>query len=81
MTWLLGLACFLGTISFYYLPGVPTAPNPATGNVYPINNHGYVTYLNHRQWVIRNALTTAGVILGATFLILLSKAHLKDKDV
>jgi hypothetical protein len=46
-----GLACWLGTIYlfFRYLEKSPRSPVPATGNIYPWNNHGYVAYITSAE--------------------------------
>jgi hypothetical protein len=38
------------TLSMYWWPGIPSSPRPAEGRVYPLNNHGYYTYMNKSEY-------------------------------
>lgn len=45
------IVCFFWSSSYYY-GNYPSQPNQQAGRFYPLNNHGYVTYLTyyeHRQ--------------------------------
>ena len=42
------LVCFGFAISFYYR-GLPDKPQPAVGRIYPLDNHGLITYMTERE--------------------------------
>jgi len=44
------VATFAYGMSFYYL-GLPTTPDPEIGRIYPLNNHGYYTFMTRRQYL------------------------------
>jgi hypothetical protein len=50
VAWFLGFGCFMIHLSFYFLPHMPTTPDPSAGYIHSLNNHGYITYLNDVQW-------------------------------
>jgi len=57
----IGLAMFLVVsfvinISMYWWPNIPSSPRPAEGRVYPLNNHGYYTYMNRQEYLLNMAL-------------------------
>jgi hypothetical protein len=54
-----GALCMLGSISVYYLPGLPRAPRPSTGNVYPFQNHYTVLYWTKAELWWERALSIA----------------------
>jgi hypothetical protein len=39
---------FLG-LFFHYSYTLSTVPNQRAGEIYPLNNHGHIVYLNHQQ--------------------------------
>jgi hypothetical protein len=40
--------------------GNPTRPDPATGHIYSLNNHGHVVYITaHDWWRIYGTMSTA----------------------
>ena len=46
------IACISFVWSMSFLSrGFPTNPEPAIGRVYPLYNHGYVTYLTRIEWL------------------------------
>ncbi len=56
------LACFGFGVSFYYR-GLPDKPQPAMGRIYPLNTHGFITYMTQReQSQQRNAFITFGIL-------------------
>jgi hypothetical protein len=49
-----GALGWLRAIAFWYQYwSLPHSPNPATGNVYPLNIHGYVVYQTLKEQVRR----------------------------
>ncbi len=38
-------------ISFYYL-NLPPYADPDVGRVYPLNNHGYITFMTYKQYLV-----------------------------
>jgi hypothetical protein len=40
--------------SFYYWPSLPHSPRPELGFIYPLNNHGWITYMTAAQWWLCN---------------------------
>lgn len=67
-----GFASFaLKMILFYYLMQVsPQVSNLATGQVWPLNNHGYIVYITRSQNILQYALFYAFVVLGVAAAIL-----------
>lgn len=67
--WLLAGALFVTSLgAFWWLvANRPTQPVAALGQQYPINNHGTVHYVSHREQLLVDALdiATAIGILGA----------------
>jgi hypothetical protein len=57
-------ACFLVTFSMYWWPDMPTAPQPAEGRIYPLNNHAHYTYMNKWENHLRETIW-----LGLPFLL------------
>lgn len=45
------VAAFALGISFYYL-GLPTDADPDVGRIYPLNNHGYITFMTRKQYLV-----------------------------
>ncbi len=43
---------FIYLYYFYFQNGAPTKPNPITGQIYQVNNHGYYFYLTLKQKTI-----------------------------
>ncbi len=68
-----GLVGWLRAISIWYQYwGLPHSPVPETGNIYPLNIHGYVVYQTLQQLVYRQrwefwsmAVLVCGATLGA----------------
>jgi hypothetical protein len=56
-------------LSFYYIPHIPTTPDPATGRTHPLNNHGYITYLNHKQWQAHVTFLALALVFGIVFAL------------
>ncbi len=44
------VAMFLYGMSFYYIH-LPSTPAPEIGRIYPLNNHGYYTFMTHREYL------------------------------
>lgn len=63
---LLSTICFGQALSFYYRPNLPTTPQPQIGRIYPLNNHGWITYLTKEEWYLYNFLYA----MAAFYLIL-----------
>jgi len=55
----LGALCMLGSVSVYYLPGLPRAARPSTGNVHPFQNHYTVLYWTKAELWIQRSLAIA----------------------
>lgn len=55
---------------FYLMEYAPTQPNIATGEIYPLNNHGYIFYVIKIQSILQDALFYAFFIFafGAAIL-------------
>jgi len=50
---------------FYYLMDIsPRTPNIATGQVWPLNNHGYIVYITRSQNIVQYVLFYAFIALG-----------------
>jgi len=47
---IVAVATFAWGMSFYYLD-LPTTPDSDSGRVYPLNNHGYITFMTHKQFL------------------------------
>jgi hypothetical protein len=45
------VASFALGMSFYYLD-LPTTPDPDLERTYQLNNHGYITFMTHRQYLV-----------------------------
>jgi hypothetical protein len=58
-------AAFAFGISFYYRC-LPHAPEPESGRIFPLNNHGYVLYMTHREQVQQEV---SFVIFGVLFVV------------
>ncbi|PYJ66565.1 MAG: hypothetical protein DME76_16660 [Verrucomicrobia bacterium] len=63
----LSTICFGEAISFYYTPNLPTTPQPQIGRIYPLNNHGWVTYLTKEEWYTFNFLHALAALFFITF--------------
>jgi hypothetical protein len=68
----IGLACFaLKLVLFYYYQGIsPQIPNPTNGQIYPLNNHGYIFYVTTNQNLWQDILWYAFFVfaIGGGFL-------------
>lgn len=55
---------------FYLMEYAPKEPNTFTGDIYPLNNHGYIFYVVKRQSLLQDVLLYAFIIFtfGATLL-------------
>jgi hypothetical protein len=67
----LGMAflLFFSAVSYIFVDA-PTQPDPLTGRIYPLNNHGHVTYLTRREDRTRKALFVAAVTLATTAIFI-----------
>ena len=57
------LAFFLVDFSMYWWPDMPTSPVPAEGRIYPLNNHGYHTYMNEWEHQLDETIWLIGPFL------------------
>lgn len=74
------LASILLDISMYSWPGIPHSPQPSEGRIYPLNNHGYYTYMNRSEYLLDRTLTGAFFSLfAASAAILLFVDPFDDK--
>jgi hypothetical protein len=65
-----GLALAFGFgISFYYRD-LPDKPQPELGRIYPLNNHGYYTYMTKRETVEQEASEVAFTVLFVLAIII-----------
>jgi len=78
VVWLVAVICLIGGISFYFIPGMPRQPVPSVGHVHPINNHGYITFLNDREWIERGVLLGSGFVFITVFMVLAAR-HAQHK--
>jgi hypothetical protein len=60
----LALGCLAGSMSFYFMR-FPDQPDSATGRVFPLNNHGYITFLTRIEHLIQ------GGLFGGFFVLIL----------
>ncbi len=67
VAWVIGFGCFLAGLSFYYIPHMPTTPDPATGHIHPLNNHGHITYLDHTHWLAHVTFLALALVFGIVF--------------
>ena len=54
----IGICSFVAKLLlfFYWNEHAPTTPNLANGQVYPLNNHGYVFYVTSAQHYLQDGL-------------------------
>ena len=64
---------FIYLYFFHWRNVAPIKPNAATGQIYEVNNHGYVFYLTKRQEV------TAYIPVGVAVVSFLSGAVLENR--
>jgi hypothetical protein len=50
------LASIFLDISMYWWPDIPSSPRPSEGRIYPLNNHGYYTYMNRPEYLLNRTL-------------------------
>jgi hypothetical protein len=60
-------ASFLINFSMFWWPDMPSSPRPSEGRVYPLNNRGYSTYMNRREYLLRWVLEDVHFAGGAAF--------------
>ena len=74
------MICFFWRVS-YYSGNYPSQPNQQAGRVYPLNNHGYITYLTYQEHRQREILFDAEMyaFTVCSALVLLKK-KLRDSD-
>src|SRR5262249_39871027 len=66
----IGFASFLFAISMHGWTSLPTVPRPDEGRIYPLNNHGALRYMNHKEKLLQEgAFCLFGVCLVAAGLI------------
>jgi len=49
------VTCFVFGVlvtSMYWWPNIPSAPRPAEGRIYPLNNHARYTYMNRSEYLL-----------------------------
>jgi hypothetical protein len=39
-------------ISMYWWPNIPSAPRPAEGRIYPLDNHAHYTHMNSSEYLL-----------------------------
>jgi hypothetical protein len=66
-----GVALWIGHFYFWfsYFNSSPKTPDPSSGHIVPLNNHGFVAYLTTQQDTRLTAMTIVAVVLfvsGAT---------------
>src|SRR6266536_5271812 len=76
---LLSWFLFIHFYYFYFRNVAPTRPNSATGQVYEVNNHGYVFYLNKQQAILAFIPCGLAVIAFVTGAILESRWKVYEK--
>jgi hypothetical protein len=75
----LGVLCFVGNFAFY-LADFPTVPDSAVGRIYPLNNHGHITYLTDAQMLVRSTLFISAIVCAALAAVAYSySARLQSK--
>jgi hypothetical protein len=61
--------CFGFGLSFYF-GKFPATPQPAQGRIYPLNNHGYITYLTKHDTITQEvSFVLFGVLFATAALI------------
>jgi len=55
---------------FYLMEYAPIKPNIATGEIYPLNNHGYIFYVIKTQSILQDTLFYAFFIFVIAAIIL-----------
>jgi putative exporter of polyketide antibiotics len=60
VAFVLAFLAFLG-LAFYYLETLKPVPDASTGAIHPLNNHGWVVYLNGQQHAWLMALQSAAL--------------------
>src|SRR5438132_12394395 len=60
--------CFAEALSFYYKSDLPSTPQPQLGRIYPLNNHGWITYLTKEESYMRNFLSAMGLLFFILFV-------------
>jgi CRISPR-associated Cas5-like protein len=59
------LASIFIDISMYWWPNIPSSPQPSEGRIYPLNNHGYYTYMNRGEYILDRTLEGMFLLLFA----------------
>lgn len=60
---------YLG-LYFHYAYALRTVPNQMSGNIYPLNMHGHVVYLNHLQHLRLEIPGTLALVFATIFGLL-----------
>jgi CRISPR-associated Cas5-like protein len=59
------LASIFIVISMYWWPNIPSSPHPSEGRIYPLNNHGYYTYMDRSEYLLNRTLQGIFLLLFA----------------
>jgi len=73
------LVCFGFGVSFYYR-GLPDKPQPTVGRIYPLNNHGFIMYMNEREQTQQRKAFIAFGGLFAVAVVLDLVFDISDRD-
>ena len=65
---------------FYLMEYAPTKPNSASGEIYPLNNHGYIFYVTKSQSILQDALFYTFFVFIIAALILKQLWKLNNKS-
>jgi ammonia channel protein AmtB len=57
---------YIGLYTFYGYT-LATVPNKVTGEIFPLNLHGHIVYLNHSQHELLKAFGSLSFLFGAIF--------------
>jgi hypothetical protein len=68
----IGIASFFASVMLYHhlMSVSPTVPILATNQIYQLNQHGYLFYVSHQQYVLFRVLMIGGWGLGVFAAIL-----------
>ena len=77
----MGSFVFYTALFFHFMDTQPTAPQPANGLVYPLNNHGWVCYLSANQITQLSIPVYISVGSFVTFAILVSDKAVRALSV
>lgn len=70
---IVSLACFIASVSIYYLPDLSRVPQPETGHIFPVRNHHTILYLTKGELWAKRMFATAGIALWVPILFILRR--------